>query len=99
MWMLYIFEFYEPTGWSGDNHVNSVDTKITFYETINDAENELYKLALERYKKAISNIKYGKYYKKYKPKLGIREYSWDYSYKLYIYECVSGKTIDFEHSL
>jgi hypothetical protein len=90
MWMLYIFEF---------NHDDTVDTKITFYETINDAENELYKLALEHYKKEISNIEYRKYFKKYKPKLGIREYDWNYSYKLYIYECVSGKTIDFEHGL
>lgn len=98
MWMLYIFKFDRPSGYSGDDYVTYVEPRITFYETYDEAKNEIYKLALKHYESLGSKSK-DKYFKKYKPKVGMIKYTWDYSYKLYIYECVSGNSIDFDHSL
>ena len=99
MWMLYIFKFDAPSGYSGDDYVTSVEPRITFYETYDEAKNEIYKLALKHYENATRSERNKKYFKKYKPKVGIKKYDWSYEYKLYIYECVSGNSIDFDHSL
>ena len=32
MWMLYIFRFDAPSGYSGDDYITSVEPRITFYE-------------------------------------------------------------------
>ena len=63
MWILYIFKFDAPSGYSGDDYVTSVEPRITFYETYDEAKNEIYKLALKHYEYATRSERKKKYFK------------------------------------